>query len=146
MAAGIVNLTILDGASNPRTMKVWSSDGTLSGVLSFIQTLAGGDQTNPATPANPVPVSQIATQAVPLGYQQLAGTGLQTLTVPGGATSAIITTEGPAARWRDDGTNPTTSIGMPIASGVPTRFAGDLAVLKLISSGASVTYNISYYG
>ncbi len=50
---------------------------------------------------------------VPLGYQQItgapmtAGTGL---TVPAGATMALISVSGATMRWRDDGTAPTASV------------------------------------
>src|SRR5882672_6430716 len=60
---------------------------------------------------------------VPLGYCQLtslaAATKLSACSggIPAGATSALISVEGAAIRYRDDGTAPTTTVGMPIAIG-----------------------------
>ena len=84
--------------------------------------------------------------ATPLGYQQIVGLASSTaLTVPGGATYALISMEGAMARWRDDGVAPTGSIGMPINSGPVERFSGDLAALRFITTGGSATLNASFY-
>lgn len=124
--------------------------------LAYIGT-AGTGKTTYVSSANPLPVNATfggtvtvgATapyQGVALGYQQIAATSaVQTLTVPGGATYASIIVEGNDARWRDDGTNPTTTVGMPIYAGVPTQFSGDLATLALIAQANTSSYNISYY-
>lgn len=92
-------------------------------------------------------------QAQPLGYQQITmNASALTLTVPTGARWAIITAEGTAAdtvRWRDDGTAPTSTVGMPIA--VPANglsstiiFATDLTALQFIGAATS-KLDISYY-
>ena len=85
--------------------------------------------------------------ATPLGYQQITSlSGAQTLTVPAGATFALIQAEAVDVRWRDDGIAPTASVGMLLPSGQPTQFSGDLSVLKFIqTSGGSATLNVSYY-
>lgn len=85
----------------------------------------------------------------PLGYQQITSLSSATaLTVPTGAQVAIVTAESQAVRFRDDGTNPTASVGMPIASGQSYTFnrADELAKLKFIEQTASATINVSYYG
>jgi hypothetical protein len=86
-------------------------------------------------------------QATPLGYQQIttltAATGLS---VPTGSTFAVVSAEGAGVRWRDDGTNPTASVGMPLYAGQsPQQFSGDLTVLKFIQMAPSATLNVSYY-
>jgi hypothetical protein len=48
-------------------------------------------------------------------------------------------------RWRDDGTAPTASVGMPLAVGVPLQYDGDLTNIKFIETAASAKLNISYY-
>lgn len=86
--------------------------------------------------------------ATPKGYQQIASSSSLTplLTVPSGATYALISTEGSECRWRDDGTSPTTTVGMPFyAGGDPQVFSGNLATLRFISVSGATTYNISYY-
>jgi hypothetical protein len=88
------------------------------------------------------------------GYQQI--TNLSTsvgLTVP--VTSpeglnakpvfALIVAEGAPVRWRDDGVAPSTSVGMPIAVGVPLQYDGDLTKIRFIQQSASGILNISYY-
>lgn len=76
------------------------------------------------------------------GYQQIASTGLQTPTVPTGATKALIRPTG-NARIRDDGTNPTSTVGYPVG---PEGFNYDLdqlAALKIYVVSGSV--DIYYY-
>ena len=81
-----------------------------------------------------------------LGYQQITSLSSATgLTVPQGATLAVITPLTQAIRWRDDGTNPTSSVGMPIAVGAYFSYDGDLKSIKFIEQIASAELNISYY-
>ncbi|MBI1214138.1 MAG: hypothetical protein GC190_21965 [Alphaproteobacteria bacterium] len=91
----------------------------------------------------PIPVLK------PLGYQQIVGLAAATaLTVPAGATYAVVVAEGQAVRYRADGTNPTAAIGQPIAVGVSTVFRmtnADLVALKFIQQSATATLNIDYY-
>ena len=84
---------------------------------------------------------------VPVGYQQIAAfSTLQTLTVPTGATCALIRTETNTVRWRDDGTSPTASVGMPLIPGDDYLFYnGTLSVLAFIPATGSATLNVVYY-
>jgi len=61
------------------------------------------------------------------------------------ANFALITPETQGVRWRDDGTAPTASIGMPIAAGAYFSYDGDLNRIKFIEQTASAELNISYY-
>jgi hypothetical protein len=81
------------------------------------------------------------------GYQQLTSLASATaMTVPTGATVALIQAESQSIRWRDDGTNPTTSAGMVIAAGETVFFTGSLSGFRAIEVSASAKLNISYYG
>ena len=88
-----------------------------------------------------------------LGYQQIAAASTVTsvgLTVPVGANGvrpsfAIIQAEAQAARWRDDGVDPTATVGMTIAAGGELRYDGDLSVIRFINVAAGTILNISYY-
>lgn len=81
-----------------------------------------------------------------LGYQQIVGLSASTaLTVPAGATLALIVAESQNVRWRDDGTAPTASIGMPLAIGVSLSYDGDLKAIRFIEVLASANLNVSYY-
>ena len=87
-------------------------------------------------------------QATPLGYEQITNLSAAVgfASVPTGATFAYVEVEGANVRWRDDGTNPTASVGMPVYAGsAPTLFSGDLAALKFIQVVATATLNVSFY-
>jgi hypothetical protein len=65
--------------------------------------------------------------------------------VPSDATIAEITVEAQAIRYRDDGVNPTASVGMPVAAGNSFQYAGDLTTIKFIEQTSGAILNISYY-
>ncbi len=84
------------------------------------------------------------------GYQQITNLSSAVgLTVPGtGALHgriAILIAEGQTIRWRDDGTNPTATVGMPLEVGQPFVYTGDLGAIKVIETAASAKLNVSYY-
>lgn len=81
-----------------------------------------------------------------LGYQQITSLSSATaLTVPTGATRALIVAETQAVRWRDDGTDPTASVGMPVATSTYLSYDGDLSRIKFIEQTASAKLNVTYY-
>ncbi len=107
--------------------------------------MSGSNQNNPAG-ATPVYVANPGSGAASKGYQQITSlSAAVALTVPDGATMAVIVPEAQAIRWRDDGTNPTASVGMPVAVGVQFVYSGALSALKLIEQTASAKANITYY-
>ncbi len=87
----------------------------------------------------------------PLSYCQLTSISSATLisTCSGGVPAlsewALICVESAAIRWRDDGTNPTTSVGMPVASGACFNYSGTFAKLALIAQTGSPIVDISFY-
>lgn len=83
-----------------------------------------------------------------LGYQQITSLSAAVgLTIPDGTVLALITCETQAVRWRDDGTDPTASIGYPLATATELQYAAaQLPELKFIEQAASATLNICYYG
>jgi hypothetical protein len=81
-----------------------------------------------------------------LGYQQITSlSSAAGLTPPQGATLALIVPETQNVRWRDDGTNPTASIGMPIFVGASLSYDGDFNKIKFIEETSSAKLNVSYY-
>ena len=81
-----------------------------------------------------------------LGYQQITSlSSAAGLTPPQGATLALIVPETQNVRWRDDGTNPTASVGMPIFVGASLSYDGDFNKIKFIEEAASAKINVSFY-
>lgn len=90
-----------------------------------------------------------------LGYQQITNlSSAAGLTVPAldpstglncEAVFALIVAETQGVRWRDDGTAPTASVGMPLSPGIPLQYDGDLSKIRFIEQAASAKLNVSYY-
>lgn len=81
-----------------------------------------------------------------LGFQQITDLSSAIgLTVPSGATLALIVPETQNIRWRDDGANPTASVGMPVFVGASLSYDGDLNRIRFIQEAASAKLNVSYY-
>jgi hypothetical protein len=92
----------------------------------------------------------------PLGYQQItAGTlaSATKLTLPTLANSgyvpgyAVIQCDvaATAVRWRDDGTAPTSTVGMILSTGQELDYSGDLTMIQFILSTGSPILNVSFY-
>ena len=95
----------------------------------------------------PIPVT-LGGQA-PISYQQITSlSSAAALTVPPGAASAVVVAETQAVRWRGDGTDPTASVGMPLAAGAYITFGtrAEILALKFIEQTASAKLNVYYYG
>lgn len=83
---------------------------------------------------------------VPLGYQQITAlSAAASLTVPAGARLAIIQAETQGVRWRDDGTNPTATVGMVLAAGYDLVYSGDLTTIRFFEVIASAKLNVAYF-
>jgi hypothetical protein len=87
---------------------------------------------------------------VACGYQQITSlSSAQKLTVPttcgGPPTLAVITAEAQAVRYRDDGTSPTATVGMPLATGVALSYEGTLSAIQFIEQTASAKLNVLFY-
>lgn len=83
---------------------------------------------------------------IPVGYQQITSVSTSTaLTVPAGANVALIQAETQAVRWRDDGEDPTDSVGMALAANETLPYTGNLGAIRLIQQSAGAKLNVSYY-
>lgn len=109
--------------------------------------IAGENGTAKASASNPVPVQAVS--LTPLGYQQIVSATLASataLTVPTGAQYAIIQNNGTTAvRYRDDGTDPTASIGQRLPNDKELFYEGNLAALKFIYVTTGAILDIAYY-
>lgn len=82
----------------------------------------------------------------PLGYQQITGmSGATLLTVPATARVAEIVVEAQGIRYRDDGTAPTSTVGIPVAAGVSFQYSGNLSGIQFIQQTSGAILNVSYY-
>lgn len=99
----------------------------------------------PVSQAQPLPVAS-GSQA-PLGYAQLTSlSGATALSsIPAGATRALLQAEGQNVRWRDDGTDPTASVGMLIYVGQLVEYVGTLSAIEFIEAAGGAKLNVSYY-
>jgi hypothetical protein len=90
--------------------------------------------------------ADVGIRYVPLGYQQITSlSAAAALTVPTGTTSAVIVAEAQAVRYRDDGTAPTSSVGIPVAVGAVLQYTGRLGAIQFIEQTSGAKLNISYY-
>lgn len=88
--------------------------------------------------------------ATPCGYQQITiAAAAKSLTPPTTAQQlpvyCIFIAEAQAIRYRDDGTAPTATVGMPIAISQPVRYDGDLKKIQFMEQVAGGIVNIQYY-
>src|SRR5579872_4580230 len=91
-------------------------------------------------------------QYTPLGYCQLtsitAATGLSSCSggIPSGATWVELCITGAGASYRDDGTAPTASIGMLVASGVCFPYSvRPLSAIQFIQQTSGTVIGASFY-
>ncbi|TAJ96997.1 MAG: hypothetical protein EPO41_04720 [Reyranella sp.] len=112
-------------------------------IISFIQRATGGAV--PVADDQPLPVT--AGKETPLLQAQIpslsGATGLPT--IPATAMRVLVQAEVQNVRFRDDGTNPTASVGMQILAGQTIEYAGDLSAIKFIEVAAGAVLNVAYY-
>lgn len=83
-----------------------------------------------------------------LGYlQDTTLSAAQALpTIPSGARFVLMQAEGDDLRWRDDGTNPTASVGMLLEEGQSFLYdLGPLSNIKVIETTGGGILNVTYY-
>lgn len=72
----------------------------------------------------------------------LAGSG----SVPKHVGYAVVRCATANVRWRDDGTDPSATVGVPLNVGEELDYDGNPAKIKFIRTGAAdATLDISYY-
>lgn len=84
----------------------------------------------------------------PKGYVKVTGlsSAVQlSASVPSGASRCLLKVETQPVRWRDDGSNPTSTDGMLIDVGDEFWYTGQVKALRFIETAASATLHISFY-
>lgn len=90
-------------------------------------------------------------QRVPNGFEQITGlSSVQQLTVPAGTRLCFIQADGGSVRWRDDGTNPTPTVGMIMTDNsiLVYNAAGEtnpFTAIRFIEVSTTSKLNVSYY-
>ncbi|KKL64945.1 hypothetical protein LCGC14_2159890 [marine sediment metagenome] len=83
------------------------------------------------------------------GFEQLTVTNaaVRTLTVPQDAVMAIVNVQDKAIYSRDEGTNPTTTVGRLKKADTEFSVCGSaMGTIGFIASGDDAKINVSYYG
>lgn len=82
----------------------------------------------------------------PLGYEQITGlNAVKSLTVPPGTSLVLITATGQQVRWRDDGQNPTASVGYPLPAGGELVYTASPSAVRFIESASGAVLDVLYY-
>ncbi len=83
-----------------------------------------------------------------LGYVQITNlTASTALTIPAGTSLILVQPQTQAVRWRDDGSDPTASVGYPLAVGSELRYTcAQMSRLRFIEQTASAAINVVFYG
>ena len=83
-----------------------------------------------------------------MGFEQITSlSSSAALTVPSGATIAVVQADVADVRWRPDGatTAPTASVGMLLPAGAERVFDGGLSAVRFIQTASGAVVNVSYY-
>lgn len=81
----------------------------------------------------------------PVGYRQLTSLSSAKGIQIGDGRVALIQALNQNIRWRDDGTDPTDSVGMRLHAGESIWYIGDLRTIRFIEENAGAEINISVY-
>lgn len=81
----------------------------------------------------------------PAGYVQLTSLSSAVGIGTGAGRVALIQCLSQNVRWRDDGDDPTTTVGMRIHAGETIFYTGNLRAIKFIEETAGAELNISVY-
>lgn len=84
-----------------------------------------------------------------LGYQQItvltSAVGLTT--IPKGSETVLLQCTGQNVRYRDDGTNPTGTVGMVLVANTMYEFTvAQAPAMRFIETAATAVLNYSFYG
>lgn len=80
----------------------------------------------------------------PVGYAQVVGIAAA-ISPPVPGRILILHPEAQGIRIRDDGTDPSTTVGFLIPAGTIYEYKGDASKLKIIEDAASSTLNVLGY-
>ncbi len=83
---------------------------------------------------------------LPPGQHGLSLSSATKLTVPAGASYAVVQANGGAVKYTTDGaTTPTTSLGMTFASGATIYLSGPLMLANFQAIASAATLDVEYF-
>lgn len=89
-------------------------------------------------------VPRTDTNLTPVGYAQVVGIAAA-IDPPVGGRILMLNPETQGIRIRDDGTDPTNSVGLLIPAGSCYKYVGDVRELRIIEAAGSSTLNVLGY-
>ena len=90
--------------------------------------------------------ARAASFGVPISFEQVSVTTTVGVTIPAGTIAAIVSVDGADARFRSDGTSPTTTVGHKIADGQWIELgAADLVAGEFVAVSGTALVNVTYY-
>lgn len=84
----------------------------------------------------------------PTGFEQvtaLSSAAALTAAQTAKANCVVLCARDQAVNYRDDGTDPTATVGITLAVGVPFTYDGDLSAIKFIQAAATAKLDVAYY-
>jgi len=81
----------------------------------------------------------------PIAFRQITDVSAAVGIYGGNGRVALIQALNANVRWRDDGTNPTDSVGVRLHAGETMFYVGNLRTLKFIQESAGAELNIAVY-
>jgi len=92
-----------------------------------------------------LPVTIVREHREVVGYEQITGLIAVQALKPKDAFFALIQAEAKDIRWRDDGVDPTDTVGMLLVAGDTMEYMGDLNAIRFIETAVSGILNVTYY-
>lgn len=102
-----------------------------AGITQMAEALNAGNKETPLTPQ---------------GYEQITDlSSVVALTPPGSAVYAMMQADGNPIRWRDDGVDPSATVGLRLPLNFSYWYTGSLAALRLVEEVSGAKLNVAYY-
>lgn len=113
----------------------------------FARRASGHGAPVPTTPGvlTPCGYAQFTSLAAAVDLSTPASGTTLAVAIAAGARLILVIAETQAVRWRDDGSNPTAGVGMPLAVGTLLEYSGTLSAIKFIEQTGSAKINVAYF-
>lgn len=121
----------------------------MADILPTVDSDAGPREVLPVMLIGPTGGYAGTRQLFPLGFLQvpLSTTIVSELPAPPTGTAiALLKIEGGPARYRDDGIDPTATVGMPMAVGESLVYDALMIDMRLIAQSNGSIVDVAYYG